>query len=100
MTAMKIKDLRSGMKNTVIEAIVKTKEVVTTSSKPHATALIEDGTGRIMLNLWRDQIDQVTVGDKIIVKKGFVKLWKGKLELNTWSAIERVREKADSGVQK
>jgi ssDNA-binding replication factor A large subunit len=90
MAGMKIKDLKPGMKNTVIEALVKNKEVVTSSTKPLARALIEDDTGGIILNLWRDQIGQVRVGDRIRVKEGFVKVWKGMLELNTWSAIEKI----------
>lgn len=88
MEGIKIKDLKPGMKNIVLKASVKSKEIVVASSKPLARALVADDTGELILNLWRDQIGQVSIGDNIIVKEGFARMWKGKMELNTWSAIE------------
>jgi len=98
MVTTKIKDLNPRMRNVVIEAEVKSKEIVTVSSKPLAKALIKDDTGEIVLNLWRDQIDQVKVGDRIVVREGFVRLWNGKPELNTWSRIEVANAKTQKDV--
>ena len=93
MLTTDIKNIRNGMKNLVIKAKVMGKEIDADSSKPLFKALISDGTGEIILNLWRNQIEQVKVGDTIVVKDGFVKLWKGQLELNTWSKIEVIQVK-------
>jgi replication factor A1 len=45
-------------------------------------ALIADETGAITLVLWDDNIDMVSEGDSIKVTNGFVKLFKGRMQLN------------------
>ena len=50
-----------------------------------ATAVLEDETGKIALNLWRDQIDLVKDGDLVQIENGFVKTYQDKLELNVGS---------------
>jgi len=45
-------------------------------------ALIADETGAITLVLWDDNINVVSEGDSIKVTNGFVKLFKGKMQLN------------------
>lgn len=47
-----------------------------------AQAVLEDGTGRIILNLWRDQIDSVKVGDMVRVRNAFVRIFMERMELN------------------
>jgi len=44
--------------------------------------LIADETGAITLVLWDDNCDLVQPGDTIQVTNGFVKLFKGKMQLN------------------
>jgi replication factor A1 len=47
-----------------------------------AKAILEDETGSIPLNLWRDQINMVKVGDTIKIENGFSKEFRGQTELN------------------
>lgn len=48
-----------------------------------ANATIEDETGKVTLTLWNEQIDQVAVGDEVVVSNGFVSEWKGNMQLST-----------------
>ncbi|MEM1946185.1 MAG: OB-fold nucleic acid binding domain-containing protein [Candidatus Caldarchaeum sp.] len=45
-------------------------------------ALIADETGAITLVLWDDNIDLVNEGDSVKVTNGFIKLFKGRMQLN------------------
>ncbi|MCS6769502.1 MAG: OB-fold nucleic acid binding domain-containing protein [Candidatus Caldarchaeum sp.] len=45
-------------------------------------ALIADETGAITLVLWDDNIDAVSEGDAVKVTNGFIKLFKGRMQLN------------------
>jgi replication factor A1 len=47
-----------------------------------AQAVLEDETGRIVLNLWRDQIDAVKAGDTVRVENAFVRVFGERMELN------------------
>lgn len=87
----KIRDLKPGMRHVEIVGKVKSKEVIMRSPKMLAKAIINDDTGEIVLNLWRGQAEQVSVGDTIRVLNGFVKMWRGKLELSTWRDVEKVK---------
>ncbi|MCS7385118.1 MAG: OB-fold nucleic acid binding domain-containing protein [archaeon GB-1867-005] len=87
MSTVKIKDLKPGMKNLTIEGLIIKKWDVPRLTKRLAKAILRDETGEIILNLWREQADQVNVGDYIRVIEAFVKSYKGILELNTWKDI-------------
>ena len=45
-------------------------------------ALVGDETGCIYLTLWDDNIEKVKDGDTIIVKNGYVNLFRGNMRLN------------------
>ena len=65
-------------------------------NKLHSYATIEDETGKILLNLWREQVNQVQVGDKINVPNAFVQRRYGTLQVSTWSnlvVLDRKQEK-------
>ena len=64
-----------------IRRIVKTRY----GEAPVARAILEDDTGKIALNLWREQIDLVNEGDVVRVENGFVRTYQDKLELNVGS---------------
>lgn len=87
---MKISDLRAGMDGVnitgrVVRILGKT-EVDTRFGKSRLTvAVISDETGSVKLNLWRWQADLVKVGDIIKIENGFVRSFKGQLELNVGS---------------
>jgi len=87
---MKIADIKPGMNNvTVTGRIVNIgeKKLVTTrfGDAYVAQALLEDHTGKIILNLWRGQIEMVKIGDIVTVENGFVGGFKKQLELNVGS---------------
>lgn len=48
-------------------------------------AILEDETGSIRLNLWRQQIDRLRVGDKVRLTNAFVRVYRGEIELNIGS---------------
>jgi len=85
--SIKIADIRQGMRNlTVLGKIVELRELgtVTTKFGPArvAAATLEDQTGSIRLNLWREQIDKVKVGDTVRLENAFVKEFNYQNELN------------------
>ena len=88
---VKIKDLKPHMRNlTLTVKVVEKSQVVEYRQKRYASAIVEDETGRIKLNLWREQVDQVKEADVIRIPKAFVHV-KGKtVQISTWSTIESV----------
>ena len=84
---MKIRDIESGMSGIELVArVVSVNEprIIMTKygSAELAKAKIEDDTGQITLNLWRDQVDMVKEGDLIKIEGAFAKSFRGEVELN------------------
>jgi replication factor A1 len=86
---MKVNELRNGMKRVNVEAKIMEKEEprqVTSRFKDEtyrvANAVVGDETGTVKLTLWNEQIDQVKVGDAIVVENGYVTSFKGEIQLN------------------
>jgi hypothetical protein len=86
-THLKIEDIRVGMKKINVAAEVKE---VSEPSKVHtqfrdnavvSNAVIEDGTGKILLCLWDQQVNTVRTGDYIEVKGAHVAMFKGERQL-------------------
>ena len=85
---MEIKELKIGQNNVNLEL-----EVVEVNEPREferfgklgkvAVATVKDGSGKIKLTLWNDQIDGVKVGDKIKLTNGFVKEFQGEKQLTT-----------------
>ena len=48
-----------------------------------ADATIEDETGTITLTLWNEQTEQVNVGDRVRIENGYIKSFRGELQLNS-----------------
>jgi ssDNA-binding replication factor A large subunit len=71
----------------VVARVVNKSQVTEIRMKKYAYAIIEDETGQIKLNLWRDQAEQVDVGDLIKVTNAFVHVRMGEKQLSTWSSI-------------
>lgn len=46
------------------------------------TTIIDDGTGRVKLKLWRDQMASVESGHTIKLENAFASIYGGELELN------------------
>ena len=47
-----------------------------------ADAVIQDDTGTIKLTLWNEQIDQVNIGDTIRIGNGYIRSFRGEIQLN------------------
>jgi len=78
---------RSRGVNLVAKVVSKSPERVVSSQYDQtehrlSEALIADETGAINLVLWDDKIDQVSEGDVIKVSNGFIKLFRGRMQLN------------------
>jgi len=83
-------DLKAHMENITVVALVVSKSSPTEiKMKRYASAIVEDETGRIKLNLWRDQVDQIEEGDLIMIPNAFVHVRMGEKQLSTWSNIEK-----------
>ena len=87
---MKINELRDGARRVDIEANViqksETREVrskYTNETYRVADATIEDETGTITLTLWNEQTEQVNVGDRVRIENGYIKSFRGDLQLNS-----------------
>jgi ssDNA-binding replication factor A large subunit len=82
-----ISQLKAGMRGIDLIATVKLKGKIkdVTTRFGHAqfcSAVIEDQTGKINLNLWRGQIYEAEVGLRISIVNGFVRSYGDALELN------------------
>jgi replication factor A1 len=81
-----IATLRANQNATIdgtITAISATRNV-TTSRGPSqvADATIQDDTGTITLTLWGDDVTRYSVGQKIRITDGWVKDFRGKLQIS------------------
>lgn len=85
---MKINELRLGMSSIKLKAkvvdVTEAREVRTKFGYRTrvASATIEDDTGKISLTLWEAQIDEIGEGDTIEITDGYVKEFRGELQLN------------------
>jgi replication factor A1 len=86
---MRIGDLRDGMKRVDVEAdVLEISEPRQVSSRYTgqefrvAEAMIRDETGTIKLVLWNEQIEQVNVNDKVRIENGYIRSFRGEIQLN------------------
>ena len=81
-----IATLRANSSGTIEGTITAVSEVrdVTTARGPSrvADATIQDATGTIQLTLWGDEIARYSVGQKIKITDGWVKDFRGKLQIS------------------
>jgi len=84
---LRIADLKPGMRNVSLEASVilvgEPKDIVVRGSDRRILeALISDGSGKIKLVLWDDNIIDLRPGDRIAIEGGVVTSFKGEWRLN------------------
>jgi replication factor A1 len=84
---MKISEIQRGNSGVSVEAkvidISEPREVNTRYGKKQvADATLEDDSGQIALTLWEDQINSITIGDKVSMSGGYVTEFRDKLQLN------------------
>ena len=96
MAKVSVKEIKTGMQDIDLTATVTAKWTTQRSLwRPHALAMLADETGEIRLNLWRDQIEQVDVGDRVHLKEAFARRYKGAvLELSTWEEKIEVKKRS------
>ena len=85
---MEIKDLQPRMGK--VEMVVTVKDIAEPrefekfgKTGKVANAMVCDETGTIKMSLWNEQIDQIKVGDKLLIKNGYVSEWQGEMQLGT-----------------
>ncbi|MGC8557901.1 MAG: OB-fold nucleic acid binding domain-containing protein [Nitrososphaeria archaeon] len=85
---MKIKDLSMGSSRVSVEGVVVSKSeprnVKTKMGEDAQVAdcVIEDDSGKIVMSLWNNQIEQVNEGDQVRVENGYVTSFRSELRLN------------------
>jgi replication factor A1 len=86
---MKITELRDGLRRVDVEAKVlevsEPREVrsrYTGETFKVAEATINDESGTIKLVLWNEQIGEVKVGDTVKVENGYIRSFRGEIQLN------------------
>lgn len=83
---MNINELKSGNRCDILEASVVKMENVREINKYGkllrvADVTIKDKTGSIILILWNDQINKVSIGKKVKIENGYVNEWQNKPQL-------------------
>jgi ssDNA-binding replication factor A large subunit len=85
---MKISELKPGMRRVDVTAkiteISTPREVTTRRGEQSrvATAVVNDDSGTVKLNLWNEQIDQVKPNDTVTIENGYVDSFRGETQLN------------------
>ncbi len=85
--AVKIADLKPGMRNVELQAeVLKVGEpkriLARGTERSILEAIISDGSGRIKLVLWDDNITDLRPGDRVLIRGGVVTSYKGEWRLN------------------
>lgn len=83
----KINTIRGNVTDINVIGKVISKNDEPTPRRRHAIATISDGSGKIRLSLWNDQVDQMDVGDFVYVSKAFMKKDSRRISLQTWTPI-------------
>lgn len=82
MIQVKVGQIRGGMRNMNITGTLKEVEKpveIETRYGPAmlARAVLQDETGSVRLNLWRDQIDIAKAGDTVVLENAFAREFGG-----------------------
>lgn len=86
---MKISEaIAARARHAEITGTITRKEHIPDARTKLAKANLEDESGSITLNLWRNQVEQCQEGDTVRVTDAYVKFFRGVPELNTWNDIE------------
>jgi len=84
---VKIGEIKGKMTRLNIIGKVELKENEPRPYKRHAVAQISDETGKIWLVLWRGQVDQVDIGDTILLFNAFTRPDGGRYAVQTWQEV-------------
>lgn len=96
---MLIKDLKPKEGNVELDVkVVEVRDIKETVSHGKAIrvakAVIEDGSGKCMLTLWNDEIDNIHVGDYLRIRNGWCDEWKGEIQVTAgkYGSLEKIHE--------
>lgn len=100
---MKLSEIKPGMRELEVEgriiSIDDVREVRTRFGPARvASAVLEDETASVRLNLWRDQINAARPGERVRLVNAFAREFGGRVELNIGRdgrlvVIEREKER-------
>lgn len=86
---MKVKDLRPESKVDVIDLVVREKGAVRdftsrtgTSGKVCDAKAVDDDKEEVGVSLWNDEIDRVQPNDRIRITNGWVREWRGNMQVS------------------
>ncbi|HEY5605419.1 MAG TPA: hypothetical protein VIL45_02735 [Thermoplasmata archaeon] len=86
---MKVRDLRPESKVDVIELTIKEKSAARDfSSRSGSTGkvcdakAVDDEGQEISISLWNDEIDRVQSNDRIRITNGWVREWRGNMQVS------------------
>jgi replication factor A1 len=86
---MKINELKDGMRRvSVVAKVIEKSEPREVRSRYRdetyrvADAIISDETGKIKLTLWNQQIEQVNIDDTVKIENGYIRSFRGEIQLN------------------
>jgi replication factor A1 len=90
LPVLRISQISENMRNIEVTGRIvrkgETRDVKTRYGPAKVSwAILEDEIGSIRLNLWRQQIDRVRVGDTVRMVNAFVRVYGGEMELNVGS---------------
>ena len=87
---MKISDIKEGDSEINVEGEIIEKSYAreVRSKRGYrplivADAMLKDETGKITLTLWNEQVEQIKVGDKVKIDKGYAKSFRNILQLSS-----------------
>ena len=80
---MKISELRANSKKVDIEGTVtELSEVKEGKGFTYANGVLQDDTGSVALTLWNREVSEVSVGDRIRITNGYIKVFNDTLQLS------------------
>jgi ssDNA-binding replication factor A large subunit len=88
---MKIKDLEENIGNfSIVARVMEKSEIKTIRGEKCTSAIVEDETGRVKLNLSENQVGQVRVGQIVKVWCAFTEVRGKFLEISSWKDLDFV----------
>ena len=85
---MKVKDLKADNKFDVLELTITEKGDARSVSTFRGQSRVADAKGTdedgdsVALSLWNDEIEQVNLNDRVRINNGWVRQWRGNLQVS------------------
>ncbi len=85
---MKVKDLKADAKVDVLELTITEKGEVRNvntfrgASRVCDTKGVDDDGDSVAISLWNDEIEQVNVNDRLRITNGWVRQWRGTMQVS------------------